>query len=54
VGYTQGEGRAAIDRACDTCPPDEPSIRMFSYCASVALATPPRRSTAPGQEGAVP
>jgi hypothetical protein len=54
LGYTQAEVLAAIDRAFGTRPPDEPSIRMFSYCATVALATPPRRSTAPGQEGAAP
>jgi hypothetical protein len=54
LGYTQAEVRAAIDRAFDTRPPDESPIRMFSYCATVALATPPRRSAVPGKEGAVP
>lgn len=54
LGYTQAEVLAAIDRAFDTRPPDEPAIRMFSYCATVALSTPPRRSAAPGQEGTVP
>jgi hypothetical protein len=38
LGYTQTEVLAAIDRAFDTRPPDDPAIRMFSYCATVALA----------------
>ncbi len=54
LGYAQAEVLAAIDRAFDTRSPDESPIRMFSYCATVALATPPRRSAASGQEGAAP
>ena len=54
LGYTQAEILAAIDRAFDSRPPDEAPIRMFSYCATVAVATPPRRSAVPGKEGAVP
>jgi len=54
LGYTQAEVLAAIDRAFDTRSPDDPPIRMFSYCATVALATPPRRSAVPGKEDAVP
>ncbi|MBN1657732.1 MAG: hypothetical protein JXA93_04990, partial [Anaerolineae bacterium] len=42
-GYSQDEILAAVDLAFDTLPPDAPPIRMFSYCATVALATPPRR-----------
>jgi hypothetical protein len=46
-GYSATEVRAAIDRAFDTLPPDAPPIRMFSYCATIALATPPRRLPTP-------
>jgi hypothetical protein len=42
-GYSQEEVLAAIDLAFDTHPPDAPPIRMFSYCATIALATSPRR-----------
>ncbi|MBN1136267.1 MAG: hypothetical protein JXM73_06765, partial [Anaerolineae bacterium] len=42
-GYSQDEILVAVDLAFDTLPPDAPPIRMFSYCATVALATPPRR-----------
>jgi hypothetical protein len=41
-GYSQEEILAAIDLAFNSLPPDAPPIRMFSYCATVALATPPR------------
>jgi hypothetical protein len=41
-GYSQDEILAAIDLAFDSLAPDAPPIRMFSYCATVALATPPR------------
>lgn len=46
AGYTQEEILAAIDRAFDQQPPDAPPIRMFSYCATIALVTPPRRCSA--------
>ncbi|MCL7453125.1 MAG: hypothetical protein M8467_08750 [Anaerolineae bacterium] len=50
-GYSQDEILAAIDLAFDSLPPDAPPIRMFSYCATVALATLPRRlSTAEGDK----
>jgi hypothetical protein len=42
-GYSQEEILTAIDLAFDSLPPDAPPIRMFSYCATVALTTPPRR-----------
>lgn len=42
-GYSQEEILAAVDLAFDSLPPDARPIRMFSYCATVALATPPRR-----------
>jgi hypothetical protein len=41
-GYSQEEILAAIDLAFDSLSSDAPPIRMFSYCATVALATPPR------------
>jgi hypothetical protein len=40
-GYSQEEVIAAIDLAFDTRPSDAEPIRMFSYCAAVALAAPP-------------
>jgi hypothetical protein len=50
-GYSQEEILAAIDLAFDSLTPDAPPIRMFSYCATVALATPPRRlSPAEGKQ----
>jgi hypothetical protein len=50
-GYSQDEILAAIDLAFDSLPPDAPFIRMFSYCATVVLATLPRRlSTAEGDK----
>ena len=49
-GYSQEEILAAIDLAFDSLPPDAPPIRMFSYCATVALATPPR-SLSPVESG---
>jgi len=39
-GYSQAEIIAAIDRAFDSRALDAPPIRMFSYCAAVALSTP--------------
>jgi hypothetical protein len=45
-GYSQEEILAAIDLAFDTHPADAEPIRMFSYCATIALATPPRRLSA--------
>lgn len=41
-GYSQDEILAAIDLAFDSLAPDASPIRMFSYCATVALATLPR------------
>jgi transcriptional regulator with XRE-family HTH domain len=43
-GYSQAEIVAAIDRAFDSRAPDAPPIRMFSYCAAVALSTPARET----------
>ena len=43
-GYSQAEVIAAIDRAFDERPPDAPPIRMFSYCAAIALNTRERET----------
>jgi len=51
-GYSQEEVLAAIDQAFDGLAPDAPPIRMFSYCATIALATPSRRfSSSEGDKG---
>lgn len=42
-GYSREEIIAAIDLAFDTHLEDAEPIRMFSYCATIALATPPRQ-----------
>lgn len=42
-GYSREEIMAAIDLAFDTHLEDAEPIRMFSYCATIALATPPRQ-----------
>lgn len=49
-GYSQEEILAAVDMAFDSLPSDAPPIRMFSYCATVALTTPPRRLS-PAESG---
>jgi transcriptional regulator with XRE-family HTH domain len=36
-GYSQDEILAAIDLAFDTRPPEASPIRMFAYCAAIAL-----------------
>ena len=55
AGYSLTEVLAAIDRAFDDRPADAPPIRMFSYCATIALATPPRQTApTPGVTGCAP
>ena len=49
-GYSQEDVLAAIDQAFEALAPDAPPIRMFSYCATIALATPPRRLS-PSESG---
>jgi hypothetical protein len=46
-GYTQAQVLAAIDGAFDRRPADAPPIRMFSYCATIALASPPVNAPQP-------
>jgi len=54
AGYSEAEVIAAIDQAFDTRDPDAPPIRQFSYCAAIALKTPPLGLTeTPGTPSAV-